>query len=247
MSGKIPPIYKIPVIDGRLIRRFRKAKQMSQERLAALVDVAVETINRVENRVGYTPSNSTLERIAQKLDIPPVNFFHPQELDIFLAGRLPAQELPELEEPEAPAAEASEPLLDAETWERYHMLPAELAGTQLRMAFLNDSTWSRVPATESELFDSYLRSGSCVSSRPTIQVEGLEERVTTKLYAGHNLVQSVLDLSNSVRVDIVATALHGVLLDQHLSVEPGFHDAKEYTHVLGFVIDEIRGVETLPR
>ena len=104
MSHKILTSYEIPAIDGRLIRRFRKAKQMSQERLAEPVEVTPETINRVENRVGYTPSKSTLERIAKALDIPPVNFFHPQELDIFLAGRIPAQELPELEDSEAPAS-----------------------------------------------------------------------------------------------------------------------------------------------
>lgn len=60
------------VIDN--IRRIRKEKGISQEKLAELCDTATSYIGRLEI-YGAEPRLSTIERIAEALNVPAIELF----------------------------------------------------------------------------------------------------------------------------------------------------------------------------
>ena len=51
------------------LKHYRKAKNISQEKLAEMSKVDPRTINRIEKEPGYVPSGKTLEKIASALEI----------------------------------------------------------------------------------------------------------------------------------------------------------------------------------
>jgi transcriptional regulator with XRE-family HTH domain len=59
---------------GRHIAKLRKERQLSQAQLAELVDVAPETISRLERGVSI-PSLKTFESISHALDVPLKSIF----------------------------------------------------------------------------------------------------------------------------------------------------------------------------
>lgn len=59
---------------GISVRHHRRAADMTQERLAELVDVSIETIGKIERGVA-APSFDTVEKIAAALDVPPPALF----------------------------------------------------------------------------------------------------------------------------------------------------------------------------
>lgn len=61
-------------VFGAGVRHHRRASGMTQERLAALVDLSVETIGKIE-RGAAAPSFDTVEKIADALGLPSVALF----------------------------------------------------------------------------------------------------------------------------------------------------------------------------
>lgn len=61
-------------VFGAGVRHHRRAQGMTQERLATLVDLSIETIGKIE-RGSAAPSFDTVERIASALNLPPVALF----------------------------------------------------------------------------------------------------------------------------------------------------------------------------
>jgi len=59
---------------GTSVRHHRRAAGMTQERLAELVEVSIETIGKIERGVA-APSFDTAEKIASALDLPAVALF----------------------------------------------------------------------------------------------------------------------------------------------------------------------------
>jgi transcriptional regulator with XRE-family HTH domain len=59
---------------GTSVRHHRRAAGMTQERLAELVEVSIETIGKIERGVA-APSFDTVEKIASALDLPAVALF----------------------------------------------------------------------------------------------------------------------------------------------------------------------------
>lgn len=59
---------------GRHIARLRKERQLSQAQLAELIDVAPETISRLERGISI-PSLKTFENISRALEIPIKSIF----------------------------------------------------------------------------------------------------------------------------------------------------------------------------
>ena len=51
------------------LRKFRKAKKLSQEKLARLADVANNTIIKIEAGKNQNPTLDTLNKIAKALEI----------------------------------------------------------------------------------------------------------------------------------------------------------------------------------
>lgn len=51
------------------LRKFRKAKELSQEKLARLADVANNTIIKIEAGKNQNPTLDTLKKIAKALEI----------------------------------------------------------------------------------------------------------------------------------------------------------------------------------
>jgi transcriptional regulator with XRE-family HTH domain len=59
---------------GTQVRHHRRAAGMTQERLADLVDVSIETIGKIERGVA-APSFDTVEKIAAALGLSPLALF----------------------------------------------------------------------------------------------------------------------------------------------------------------------------
>lgn len=59
---------------GTNVRHHRRAAGMTQERLAELVDISIETIGKIERGVA-APSFDTAEKIAAALDLPAIALF----------------------------------------------------------------------------------------------------------------------------------------------------------------------------
>ena len=51
------------------LRKFRKAKKLSQEKLARLADVANNTIIKIEAGKNQNPTLDTLKKIAKALEV----------------------------------------------------------------------------------------------------------------------------------------------------------------------------------
>ena len=52
------------------LRKLRKSKEFSQEKLARLADVANNTIIKIEAGKNQNPTLNTLEKIAKALNVP---------------------------------------------------------------------------------------------------------------------------------------------------------------------------------
>ncbi|PRP97671.1 HTH-type transcriptional regulator PuuR [Enhygromyxa salina] len=64
---------------GHHVRRLRKARGLTQERLAELSGLAVDTIRRLE-RDEFSPSLNTMRKLAGGLDLPMSTLF--EALDV---------------------------------------------------------------------------------------------------------------------------------------------------------------------
>jgi len=53
----------------KTLRKIRKAKRLSQEKLARLADVANNTIIKIEGGKNQNPTLNTLKKIAKALDV----------------------------------------------------------------------------------------------------------------------------------------------------------------------------------
>lgn len=63
MKNKLPPF-------GPVLRRFRQEKNLSQEELAARIDISPSYISRMESNV-KKPSLEMVFRLADALDVKP--------------------------------------------------------------------------------------------------------------------------------------------------------------------------------
>jgi len=61
-------------VIGRNLRRFRKARGLTQEALADEVGVDIRQIGRIERGQGY-PSIGLLVELAELFDVEPARFF----------------------------------------------------------------------------------------------------------------------------------------------------------------------------
>ncbi len=65
---------KIDKYFGNNIKKFRKAKKLSQEQLAEMVDIARNTLSKIENGKCFV-SSETLEKISLALGIDSYELF----------------------------------------------------------------------------------------------------------------------------------------------------------------------------
>ena len=59
---------EVEKLIGKQVTKIRQERNLTQAQLAELLDVAIETVSRLERGVSI-PSLKTLEKISQKLDI----------------------------------------------------------------------------------------------------------------------------------------------------------------------------------
>lgn len=59
---------------GKRLRKLRRRKDLTQERLAEVLDVSVEFISNMERGIN-APSFETLEKLSGALDLPVSEFF----------------------------------------------------------------------------------------------------------------------------------------------------------------------------
>lgn len=65
---------RLKFLFGKRVRQLRRQKDLTQEELAELVGVSAEFISNLERGIN-APSFDTLERIAEALDVAPVELF----------------------------------------------------------------------------------------------------------------------------------------------------------------------------
>ncbi|MFN8458455.1 MAG: helix-turn-helix transcriptional regulator [Anaerolineae bacterium] len=65
---------KLRSLFGKRVRQLRRLKDMTQEELAEAVGISPEFISNLERGVN-SPSFDTLEKLAEALDVAPVEFF----------------------------------------------------------------------------------------------------------------------------------------------------------------------------
>lgn len=65
---------KLRIQFGRRVRQLRRQKDMTQEELAEAINVSPEFISNLERGIN-APSFDTLERLAEALDVAPVELF----------------------------------------------------------------------------------------------------------------------------------------------------------------------------
>ena len=65
---------ELQMMFGANVRNHRKAKALTQENLAELVDVSVETISKIERGVA-APTFATAELLAKALGVPTPSLF----------------------------------------------------------------------------------------------------------------------------------------------------------------------------
>ena len=68
------------LIIGRNVRRYRKGKRMSQERLALSADIDLRYLGGIE-RGEHNPTVAVLVRLAEALNVHPRDFFNESKSD----------------------------------------------------------------------------------------------------------------------------------------------------------------------
>jgi transcriptional regulator with XRE-family HTH domain len=68
MSSEISPI-------GKNIKKLRKQKGLSQDRLSKEADIALNTVVKIETGESPSPTVEMLEKIAKTLDVPTAELF----------------------------------------------------------------------------------------------------------------------------------------------------------------------------
>jgi len=59
---------------GKRLRKFRRNKDLTQEQLAELVGISVDFVSNMERGING-PSFETLQKLAEALEVPAVEFF----------------------------------------------------------------------------------------------------------------------------------------------------------------------------
>ena len=223
-----------PEPQGHLVRHFRKAAGLSQEKLAALAGVNVMTVRRIETGSSAT-SHLTTMLVAQALQVEPANFYDLDHLQVFLAGR--QDSIPEavLDVSER----AAEPVvLDESLFERLRLLPKAHAGARFGFGFENSEYWERAEATETESL--CLETGDCIKAAPMLKSLEGNELEHFGVYASAEIALALLDLNPLVEVEAKGRFVYGVIPDAFRN-SPNSHpsEPREFEHVMGFALDGI--------
>lgn len=64
----------LATIFGSNLRHHRKAKHLTQDQLAEMVELSSEMISKIERGIA-APSFATVEKLSEMLDVPEVAFF----------------------------------------------------------------------------------------------------------------------------------------------------------------------------
>jgi transcriptional regulator with XRE-family HTH domain len=68
-------VSKLKTSFGQRLKELRKAKNLTQERLAELLEVSVESVSNMERGI-YAPSFETLEKLSAALNVPVKELFN---------------------------------------------------------------------------------------------------------------------------------------------------------------------------
>jgi len=63
-------LYKTKRMVRKNIKRLRQQKKLSQERLARLSDISLNTLTKLESGFTKRPSIQTIKKIADALEVP---------------------------------------------------------------------------------------------------------------------------------------------------------------------------------
>ena len=242
-----PSVYNVPRVQGSLIRAARKARGFSQEQLAEMVVVDPSKIGRIERSQGlsdhYVPDVWTIEKIAEILDVPPINFYDIVEIERFMSGKRSSPLIRDDESKKSNHDKHHEvESLTPELYKIIETIPKSLDRKQFRFSFRSPKRWWPVQPTVSELFKFNLESGNCVSETASIYSDHFTKRNVTVLFASGELASQVLGIPESSEIEVLAKFKYGVIIDEYhvRDLDPG--EPKIYEDVKGFVIDKILSV-----
>ena len=175
MTAK-PTVYSVPRVQGSLIRAARKARGLSQEQLAEMVVVDPSKIGRIERSQGlsdhYVPDVWTIEKIAEILNVPPINFYDAAEIEQFMSGKISSPFIQDDEDRKSSRDKHHEAeSLTPELFKIIETIPKSLDRKQFKFSFRSPKRWWPVQPTVSELFKYDLESGNCVSDTASIYSE----------------------------------------------------------------------------
>ncbi len=195
---------KIPNPKGHLVRFFREKAQYSLQELANRAGLHIKTMRRAEQD---QLTEYALLCISRALGVAPVNFYDPEEITAFLAGRVEAAPRPRVH-PRSDDNKDSEDILD-----RYSVIPKRYVDRQVEIIFKvrRPGDWTATDVNVSEALG--VESGACVQNRLRVRtVKGPERWLS--LYATGDLAETMLDIAPSATVRAQATTVYAFIPDE---------------------------------
>ena len=227
-----------PEFYGPSLRSLRKLRDLTQEKLSALIGVDVSTVRRYEK--GWCmPEPRVIIQLARALEVDTINFYQEDVLRKFYKGnRIHIT---------SDGAEDSIPQLDSSLTERLLPLPQMHTGIRVRFKFRNEQRrivdrwrrgWEALDVSTANWLG--LTPGATIYSRLSLFTDDKPDGSNWwhyNLYATGEKAATLLDLAHEVEVEVIGDWVYAVGLDWRQIGDD--EENKKYESHQGFVISEI--------
>ena len=228
-----------PEFYGRLLKQVRDHCNLTQPKLAELMNVDVSTIGRYE-RGWTTPHPTVILKLAKILNVDTINFYQAEPLQKFLKGNRIR-----VADSSGDTDDAIQSLDDA-LKERLNVLPQSLVGIRVKFKFRNKSHryvnswprgWEGLGPSESKWLG--LEPGATIYESAKLYVTNEKESFGAyKVFASGDKAVNLLDLADDVEVEVIGEWVYAVGVDWR-SDKAGNDEEREYEEFQGFVVADI--------
>ena len=236
--------YRLPKVQGSRVAFFRKRAGLSQDELSQMAGMTA-AVGRIERSSAsgssYSPTQVAIEQIAKALEVAPVNFYNPADIQKFTAGQIPPHDLVGCEDNSDEGngnAHLATRTLDASDCERIRLFPKNLHGQRFQLRFVNGISrpWWPVPATKAEILG--LETGHSIEQYAEVRRDD-KKLGNYDVFAEGGLATAMVDLAPRAEVEVCVRAVFAVQLDSRAGYGWVREEERVYETVFGFCVEEI--------
>lgn len=201
--------YVVPRFDGHRLAHFRKQKKLTQVQLAAALEKystrTSDDISRWERGL-HTPDLSMIEKLAEVLGVPPINFYGRKAALSFRDGLLEDEPILMAEKRVHDEAQGEIAGRDLDQLlEMYVKMPARYSGREFR-SVIDSPDWRATPATEARELN--LREGETVKGHVKVRSHWMDA------WASGDVAETLCHCSDGDAVAVLGSLAYGTIGDE---------------------------------